>query len=174
MSITFLHDQVCVDLFVIEPPWDLQPAAVHAGIAPLSVQDGQRHVSVCHPAQQLVPGGLPEEHSPVLRGEDGVGAFGRGHESSSPTEAQDAVSPGVIPAGQSDIAPDEANDFGGAGRHCGGKTLIKLDDTMQIVINKCSAKKCIHTRTPTSPLQMQANKKAQNIDSPWVRTEKYK
>lgn len=65
MSITFLHDQVCVDFKVIEPPWDLDPAAVHTSISPLSVQDGEGHISVCHPAWQLVPGGLPELYSPI-------------------------------------------------------------------------------------------------------------
>lgn len=114
MSITFLHDQVYVDFIVVEPPWDLDPAAVHPSITPLSVQDGQGHISVCHPAQQLVPGGLPEKHSPIHGGEDGVGAFGHGHLPLSPTETQDAVSLGVIPTGQSHIVPKEANDFEGA------------------------------------------------------------
>ena len=120
MSITFLHDQLYVDLLVIEPPWDLHPAAVHPCIRPLSVDDGQGHVSICQPAQQLVPGGLPVTHSPFLKGEDGLGAFGYGHLITSPTEMQeiDALSLGVIPTGQSHIVSVEASDFKGAGRHC--------------------------------------------------------
>lgn len=86
MSITFLHDKVYVGLMVIEPPWDLHPAAVHPSISPLSVHDGQGHVSVCQPSQQLVPGGLPITHSPFLEGENGLGAFGYGHLILSPTE----------------------------------------------------------------------------------------
>ena len=72
---TFLHDQVCVDFMVIEPPGDLDPAAIHPPVAPLSVQDGQGNVSLRLPAQQLVPGRLSEVHSPVLGREDSVGAF---------------------------------------------------------------------------------------------------
>ena len=169
MSFTFLHEQVCVELQVIEPSWDLDPAAVHTGITPLSVQDGQRHVSARHPAPELEPGGLHGQHNPI-RGEDGSGALGIGHHALPPTETQDAVSLGVIPTGQSHIVPNEASDFNGAGRHCGGQQRINLDDTMQIafVINKCEACDCIHTckhthsitLTPTGRLEIQENSKA--------------
>lgn len=62
----FLHVQVYVDLQVIEPAWDLDPAAVHTSIALLSVKNSQRHIPVCHTAQQLEPGGLSQTHLPIL------------------------------------------------------------------------------------------------------------
>lgn len=118
MIITFLHDQVCVDLIVVEPPWDLDPAAVHTSITPLSIQDGQGHISSCLP-QQLVSGGLPDLYNPILGGEDGVEAFGHGHYVSSPAETHNTLSLGAIFTRQGDILPNEASDTHGAGAHCG-------------------------------------------------------
>lgn len=103
-----------VEFVVIEPSWDLHSAAVRASIPPLSVDDGQGHVSVRHPPPQLVPGGLPVEHGPVLGGQDGVGTFGHGHLPPSPAETLDAVSLGVIAAGQSHIVPEATEDSDGA------------------------------------------------------------
>ena len=100
---TFLQDQFYVCFVVIKPSRDLQPAAVDPSITLLSVRDGQGDVSVCHPAQHLVTGGFLEPHRALVRGEDGVGAFGHGHAASSPAETQDAISLEVVQAGQSHI-----------------------------------------------------------------------
>lgn len=108
--LTFLHDQSYVDFVVIEPAWDLHPTAVLPAVAPLSVQDGEGHISISHRAQQPVPGRLRGRHGSVRPGEDGAGAFGRGYLRPSPTEVQGAVSPGVIPAGKGDVVPIPAGD----------------------------------------------------------------
>lgn len=121
MKRTFLDDQMCVELEVVEPSWDLDPAAVHPGVAPLGVNDGQGHVSFCDPAQQLVPQRLLDNHNPIRGGEDGVGAFGSGHLPFPPADAQHAVNVCVVPTGQSDIAAKDATDGGGALAHCGGQ-----------------------------------------------------
>ena len=108
-GLTLLNEQLDVDLVVIEPARDLHPAAVLPTITPPSVQDGEGHVSVSHPAQQLVPGRLQEQHGPVRR-ENGAGTFGAGHFRPSPTEWQGAVSLGVVPAGQRHVVPIPASD----------------------------------------------------------------
>lgn len=125
---TFLNEQVCVELIVIEPPWDLDPAAVGASIAPLSIQDGQGRVSSRLPPQ-LVLGGLPELYSAILWGEDGVGAFESGHRTSSPAEAQNSPSLGVVLTEQGDVVPNETGDADGAGALCEGQSLIRHDNT---------------------------------------------
>lgn len=116
---TFLHTKAYVDLVVIEPSWDLHPAAISASIPPLSVQDGQGHVSVRQPPMQLVPIALPVGHPAVLGGQDCVATFGHGHLPSSPAEARAAACPGVVATGQSHIVPDLTEDFEGGGGRCG-------------------------------------------------------
>lgn len=177
-SVTFHHAQVYVELVVIEPSWDLHSAAVRASISPLSVNDGQGHVSVRHPSPQQVPGGLPVEHGPVLGGQDGVGTFGHGHLPPSPAETLDAVSLGVIAAGQSHIVTEATEDFDGAWRHCGGKrwTFFKNRMTQSAVVFLKKTKstnaatllrKNTNAFTPTASLQIEENKTA-DIDLPWV------
>lgn len=146
-SVTFHHAQVYVEFVVIEPSWDLHSAAVYAGISPLSVNDGQGHVSVRHPPLQLVPGGLPVDHGPILGGQDGVGTFGHGHLPPSPAETLDAVSLGVIAAGQSHIVPEATEDFDGAWRHCGGERWTSFKNRMTqsaVVFLKNKVHKCSH------------------------------
>lgn len=46
MSVTFFYDQFNVDLMVIKPPRNLNPAAIYPSIFRLSIEDGQRQISI--------------------------------------------------------------------------------------------------------------------------------
>lgn len=151
MSVTFFYDQFNVDLMVIKPPRNLNPAAIYPSIFRLSIEDGQRQISICHLAQQLVPGGPSVRHSLTGGGKDGVGTFGRGHPVFSPTKTQDSMGFGVIPTCQRDIVPNEANDSVAEG-HCEGAAIDDTDYICNPDLKPTTAP--THTPTPTSTLHI--------------------
>lgn len=110
---TVYYIQVYVDFLVIKHAGELHSAAVHTSITPLSVQDGQGDVTLCDPSQQLVPGGLPEDHIAVLGCEDFVGALEQWHLPMSPAETHDSFSLSIICAGQSHILSSQTSDVAG-------------------------------------------------------------